>query len=466
MGSVRIFSSVSSTKYFYIDKIVIEGNRRTKERIIRRELDFLEGDSILIEKADSLLKWERNKIVNTNLFVTTDLELTRNDTTGFSTLKIIVHEQWYTIPQPILGISDRNYNEWVLTHGADLRRVNIGLKLLQRNIFGLNHTLQFTVQGGFTNFYELGYNIPYLNKKQTLGMGFVVNYSTNRSVGYATFNHKIKFYPEVERITLANPIIKDSYKIGISFSYRKQFYTKHSWESAFIHNRVDDTIAVLNPQFFLKGQSLQQYVYFKYTFEIDKRDIKQFAHKGYYFKIEAEQLGFTPKESQQMSRLTLTYNMHFEIGKRFLFATKIKAKTAFPVLQPYTDFRALSLGEDFVRGYELYPVDGQHYGLVRNSFRFKVYSLLFDFKKLIPIKQFRKVPMDFYITTFADAGYVSNQNSFLLNNFNNTRFSNTMMASWGVGINFVSFYNSVIRLEISRNLAGEWNPRFSMAADI
>jgi outer membrane protein assembly factor BamA len=91
---------------------------------------------------------------------------------------------------------------------------------------------------------------------------------------------------------------------------------------------------------------------------------------------------------------------------------------------------------------------------------------LFDFKKLIPIKQFRKVPMDFYITTFADAGYVSNQNSFLLNNFNNTRFSNTMMASWGVGINFVSFYNSVIRLEISRNLAGEWNPRFSMAADI
>lgn len=465
-GGIRIQAALTPNKCYRIDKIVIEGNRRTKESIIRRELDFKEGDCIPSAKADSLLKWERNKIYNLNLFITADLSIARNDSSGLSTLFIKVREQFYTIPQPILDISDRNYNEWIFVHGADLRRVNIGMKITQRNVLGLNQTLRFNIQGGFTNLFEVSYDIPYLNKKQRTGMSVFCSYSNNRSVGYASRIDTIRFFPEVSRLTLANPIIKNFFRAGFVINYRRYFFTKHSLETGFNYNLVDDTIAKLNPQYFLYGNTTQQYLNIKYTLDDDRRDIKQFAHKGRLYRLEVEQLGFTPWESQQTSRLYLTHSRYFEFGKRFLYATKVKLKTSFPVIQPYTDARALGSGEDFVRGYDRHPIEGQHYVLYRNSFRFKTFSTLIDFKKIIPIRQFRVVPLDFYLTAFADAGYVSNQNSYSTNELGNNRYSNKLLGCLGLGINLVTFYNSVLRLEYSCNLNGEFNPSFFMATDI
>lgn len=465
-GGVRIPKSTTAGECFIIDKIIIEGNLRTKESIIRRELEIKENDCIPALKADSLLKWERNKIFNLNLFVTTDMYISRNDSTGLSTLYIQVREQFYTIPQPIFDISDRNYNEWIFVHGADLRRVNIGIKLTQRNVFGLNQTMRITVQGGFTNLYDISYDIPYLNKKQRLGMSTFFNYSNNRSVGFATQIDSIRFFPKVNRISLFNPIIRNFFKLGFVFYYRKFFFTRHSLETSFNFNFVDDTIAKLNPQYFLDGRTRQQYVSLKYTLDDDRRDIKQFAHKGRLYRFEIEQLGITPWESQNTTRMFFTHARFIELGKRFLYAFRAKLKVSFPIVQPYLDSRALGFSEDFVRGYDRHPIEGQHYVLYRNSFRFKTFSTLIDLKKLVPIKQFRVIPLDIYLTTFADAGYVSNQNSYSINDLQNFRYSNKLLGCVGFGVNMVTFYNSVLRLELAYTLNGELVPSFFMATDI
>ncbi|MDE0471458.1 MAG: hypothetical protein OXH57_05915 [Ekhidna sp.] len=64
-----------STEWISIEKISIEGNRKTKERIITRELSFNVGDSLLFTQFDSLFIWNKIRIYNTNLFNEVNLSL-------------------------------------------------------------------------------------------------------------------------------------------------------------------------------------------------------------------------------------------------------------------------------------------------------------------------------------------------------------------------------------------------------
>ncbi|MDX2189299.1 MAG: BamA/TamA family outer membrane protein [Bacteroidota bacterium] len=448
--------------YIVIDVISITGNHRTKPHIIRRELDYKEGDSINVVKLDSLLKWEKNKLFNTNLFVTTNVEIVRNPTNGNVIMHVHVHEQWYTIPQVYLEFADRNINEWYYQRGADPRRLNAGIRLAQRNVRGRNETLRLTVQGGFTNAYGIGYDMPYIDKKLKWGASFSMEYSNNTSVAATAENHVLK-YIKSENLEL----LRHFYDASFSLSYRPKFFTKHSFEAAGNYNIISDTIAKYNPEYFGNSALIQKYAYLRYTFENDTRDRRQFAHSGHLIKFDLEQLGFTIYENVHTSRATITLNAYKKLYKNSVFfATKLKLKGSVPIRQPYNEFKALGYNENWVRGFELYAIDGQHYVLNRNSIRLRLYSLVIDFKKYIPIRQFRVLPLDFYITGFGDWGYVSNTDYYFVETFRNQLLSNRLHGSVGAGLNIVSFYNSVLRFEYSYNSLQQLNFRFSMATDI
>ena len=56
-----------------VDHIFIIGNRVTKERIIRRELDINEGGTYPLSSFEALLKRNEEKITNTSLFVSVNI---------------------------------------------------------------------------------------------------------------------------------------------------------------------------------------------------------------------------------------------------------------------------------------------------------------------------------------------------------------------------------------------------------
>jgi outer membrane protein assembly factor BamA len=451
-----------SSDYYLIKEIKIEGNRRTKESIIYRELSFRQGDRILKSKADSLLKWEGNKLFNTNLFITANVYKVLTENPDEIELLILLKEQWYTIPQLIFEPSDRNLNEWVLQRGTSLDRVNFGVKLFQRNVRGRNETLRLTLQSGFTQAYEISYEIPYIDKRQTIGIKPFFSYSNNRSIAYANNQHKLEF------IKIPG-IIRDFSKIGFGLYYRNKFFAQHVLELAYNYNTIADTVAKLNPEYFLDSRTFQRYLQLKYVFNYDKRDRRQYAHSGYIFKTEVEQLGFTNLETQQVSRLTLMYNYYKTLNRHFYLAHKLKAKTTYPNLQPFIDFKGLGYFQDYVRGFELYPIDGQSYLLSRNSFRFLAVSKIIDFGKLVPLPQFRTLPIDIYFNFFADGGIAFNDRpvrTYPLFVSDNARFSNIPIGSVGVGLHIVTFYNSVMRFEYSYNSAKELNFFFNLATDI
>ena len=123
-----------------IGNIYITGNNRTREEIIRRELDFTEGD--IYQKNDLLetITLVKQKLTNTRLFVTVEvipLTISEDDID----ILIRLQERWYIFPVPIFKLADRNFTEWWINQKRDFSRVNWGGQLYHLNLTGRNDRL-------------------------------------------------------------------------------------------------------------------------------------------------------------------------------------------------------------------------------------------------------------------------------------------------------------------------------------
>lgn len=178
-------------KRFVINNITISGNNRTKSRIIIRELPFKINDTIRQSDLESVLLRAKNNVLNTSLF-----NFVRIDTVPFFENRIDVHidvkERWYIFPVPLFEIAERNFNTWLLN--PTLQRANYGFYLIDENFRGLKENLALKIRLGYAEQYELSYSIPYIDKKQTTGLGMGFSYNRNHEIIYSTVNDQIQYY--------------------------------------------------------------------------------------------------------------------------------------------------------------------------------------------------------------------------------------------------------------------------------
>lgn len=444
----------SKSIFLNIRSIKISGNKKTHNSIITRELNIRMGDSISILKVDSILTWNSQRIFNTRLFNKTKVSIS-NDSGRFRDLIVEVEERWYIFPIPLISFGDRNPNEWLRQRGADIRRLNFGINLELKNFTGRNDELNITFQEGFTQNYGLFYSLPYVNKKQRAGLIIGATFDTNKEVAYKTGKDTLVFFK-------SNQQMRNRFNASASFSWRPKYFDTHLFDLDYNLNHIADTIALLNPNYFGGGRTKQSFFAFRYTFTNDTRDIKAYAQKGRVVKLEAEKLGLTPWEDIDLLILRASYAEYFKLGRNFFFATLAKGKTSFPASQPYLYAKGLGYIQDFVRGYEYYVIDGPHFILNRNTLRKKLWGTEIKFGKIIPIKQFRNVPLDIYLNTYADWGIVFNSNY----PEENKRFMNAPLFGYGLGIDIVTYYDQVLRLEYSFNKYGESGFYFHFRKDI
>jgi hypothetical protein len=107
----------------------------------------------------------------------------------------------------------------------------------------------------------------------------------------------------------------------------------------------------------------------------------------------------------------------------------------------------LGYNQDYVRGYDLYVIDAQSFALQRFTFRKKLIEREIIASSFLPIKQFSKVPLAIYLNTYYDFAYAYSATSFPGNQY----LSNEMLRGGGVGVDIVTYYDSVIRFEYSIN---------------
>src|SRR5690606_3219335 len=131
--------------FIQIDRVFVVGNKRTKEKIIRRELDIYEGQTLTKGLLGQYIEEGKRKLFNTGLF--NEVEFTVIDLlNGKADVIVRLSERWYFFPAPIFKLADRNFTEWWVNQKRDLGRVEYGVRFRHYNFRGLNEKIDITTQ--------------------------------------------------------------------------------------------------------------------------------------------------------------------------------------------------------------------------------------------------------------------------------------------------------------------------------
>lgn len=427
--------------YLVVGSIAIAGNKITKRPIILRELDFKEGDTIRVATIEERFKKNRNQVYNTRLFneVVLKIEGLKNHLVD---VLIEVEERWYIFPAPIFEIADRNFNDWWNTHHRDLRRTHYGGFVEIQNFRGRKEKLKLLAQFGYTQKFNMGYDIPYIDKRRQWGINVSGSYSNNREIFYKDSLNRQVFF------SVGENFMRTRLRAGVGVNHRPDIQHFHNFSIDYYYNTIADTVAQINHNYFLDGRTIQHYAQLSYTFTEDKRDIAVYPKKGHYFRANFTQLGFPIwGDKLNISALYATYTRYQPLGKHWFGVANVRGKVSLPLRQPYFNQQGnMGYGSSYLRGYEYEVISGQAFGMLRTAMRYQLFDRKFknDFLK---IRQLRTIPMALYLKTYAECGYVHDQYYYEQN-----PLTNTLLGSTGLGIDMITFYDWFFSLEYSLTL--------------
>lgn len=433
-------------RFLAINRVFITGNRRTREQIIRRELSIRPGDVIYSTDLPGMIDLDKKKLINTRLFNKAEIRMLELEP-GKIDLLVDVNERWYTFPSPIFELADRNFNEWWQNYDHDFKRVNYGLRLYQFNMRGRNETLRFIAQLGFQRRFELLYRFPYIDKKQKHGLSLELGYLETKNLAYKTEDHKYQF---LRRDT----ILRSDRVMGLTYTYRKSFYQTHAVKVEYRDMRIDDQVKQENP-YYIKGETEteQRYAWISYQFTADHRDFFAYPLKGYQLVASVAKYGLTPDDDVQKVEANAIYSQYFDLKRKFYLSNNSIVYWSNPENLSYANFGALGLKKQFVRGYELYIIEGPYYLLNKTTFKKLIFSNTYHWARM-PIDQFRHLPIAIYLKTYGDLGYVKNYPDYIAAG-RNIRLTDKVIAGTGLGLDIIGSYDVVIRLEYSINAEKE-----------
>ena len=433
----------STSRFVRIGRIFLVGNRITRDRIILRELSVNAGDLIYSDDLPAILDRDRKRLINTRLFNSVNIRVLELEEDQWDLL-IDMKERWYTFPSPIFDLADRNFNEWWQTYNHDFRRVNYGLRLYQFNMRGRNETLRFVAQFGFQRKFELSYRIPNLDRDQKHGVAINLNYAEAKNLAYQTEGHKLVFL-QSDRIARLNR------GAGISYQFRNSFYETHNVTLEYRENSIADTVAYLNPNFLGgEGRTFQRFGGLTYQFTSDHRDYVGYPLRGYYFQGYMMKSGLSEGDDLNKLEAGATFAKFFDLKNDFYLSNNIIGFISTPDKLPYYNYGALGYRSQFIRGYEVYFIEGPRHIVNKTTFKKRIFSRHYHWGAM-PLDQFRDIPISIYLKTYADFGYVENYKNYEAGEL----LTGKLLSGFGGGVDIVGSYDVVLRFEYTLNGEGE-----------
>ncbi|MFP4470726.1 MAG: hypothetical protein ACLFPE_08585 [Bacteroidales bacterium] len=445
--SIFIHADVSNNQnVFIIDSIMLQGNKTTRRHIILRELTFKTGDTIPAFLLAKNFKNSRDNLLNTSLFNFVTVYDSVISSGHFIHLDVKIHfvERWYIWPFPILELSDRNFNTW--WKEKDFGRLSYGLFLKKENVRGRMETLWLLARFGYDEKYQLGYDIPYINRQQTFGAGIGAGWSQNHEVAYQTVDNKL------QHVNTGDEYLFKNYYSYLRLTHRPTLYHHHLLQLNYNYYVFGDTVLKLNPNYSFGNEEVNEYLNIFYRFTIDHRDSKVYPLNGSYFMGALSRSGFGVLKNGDISMMELlgSYQKYWKLKNRFHLASDWSGKFSTVRDQPYFYQRGLGYDRNFVRGYELYVIDGQSFILSKNTVKFTLLPTRVTNIDFINSEKFAKIHYTIYLNWFLDVGYVE-----AFRNSETNDLSNTLLIGTGFGIDLVTYYDLVIRVEASVNGLGE-----------
>lgn len=437
-----------------IDRIFIKGNKKTREYVIKREIGLEEGDMVAYEDLEGILKKDRQRILNTRLFLKVELTAIPLSNRLYDII-VEVSERWYVVAAPVFQLADRNFNDWWVNQERDLSRVNYGGKFTHYNFRGRGEKLALYAHFGFSRRYSASYYVPYIDPTRKNGLGLSLNYSENTNIPIYTTEHKRQFLD-------AETPLQENYGTTLTFVRRASFYNTHTASVSFSATTFKDIVLEHNPHYLRTGSNSMRYFNLSYYFRRDLRDAVNYPLRGFIINAGASKVGLGIYNDINLFNMNASYSHFTPIGEKFFFSNALAGRLSTPEVQPYLHLTGLGYGGNYIRGYELYVIEGQHHLLNKTELKFQLFKEEVSLGRLMPLDQFRVIPLALYPKVYFDAGYVFMPTPYPTNE----ALTNKPLWGAGFGLDFVSFYDVVVRMEYSFSSIGERGFFLHFAADI
>jgi outer membrane protein assembly factor BamA len=422
-----------------IGNIIVSGNKKTKTNIILREMFVKQGDTISINQLQQKIEQSRAFIYNTTLFVSVAIETAKQDSNKISVI-VLVKERWYIFPLPFFKLVDRNFNDWWVNQNKDLSRVNYGLKFYHNNLTGNNDKLNLMLITGYNRQIALRYEIPFINKKMTNGFSVGYIQSKQKELNYQTsLGNKQLFFK------LQDGFTKSYTKFDVAFTNRPDKNLRHIFRMGYTKESIDDSVAIKNPNYYGSNIKSLTYLDFSYTLQYLNTNYNAYPTKGFGGNLSFYTRGLLDKTAN-LTQISVSAIFAQPISKKMHLRVRSAAAIKFPYNNIFINQPLFGYGDFQLRGQEYYVIDGMIGLISKLSLGYE----MFDLKLKLPIKSatYSNIPVKIYGKVYGDFGY--SHNPFISNDL----LSNKLMHTYGLGLDIVTIYDIVIKLEYSFNQLG------------
>jgi len=420
-----------------IAAIDIEGNKKTKDYIILRELPFHVGDLIAKDSLAYYNKLAEEQLINTSMFIDAAVNTSNIDSLSCR-IKINLKERWYFFPIPTFKWADRNFSQWWNQQHASLDRVNYGITLRESNFTGKNDNLAIGFIAGYTQQAILRYQFPYFDKKLKYRIGFGMQYFTQKEINTSTSFDKQIFYK-------TDAVIQKGYRSNINFLYRPNLYERHNFQIGIGQNEISDSAFFIQPAFLPTLNKSFNYIDFSFSYAKIKFDYNAYPTNGGATEFSAYHR-FSERSNLSSFQFRKIIARPLSHASFVFFESNTQIK--FLPNHNYIDGRLMGYGNLQMNGLEYYVVDGSAGSLFRAEWHHALGS--FTVKNLIAKKILPEVKYRFWFKAFTNLGYVYSDRPI-----NYTKLSNTLLRTAGVGLDIISIYDFVLKIDYSVNQLGD-----------
>src|SRR5579862_875294 len=441
-GGGLIFPGTNNNTTFVIGDIVITGNRRTRPYIIARELNFHSGDTVNLPDLVQAFMQGHDNLINTHLF--NDVVIYLRGFRGFvADIEIDVKERWYIFPVPYFVPIDRNLAVWG-EKNYSLSRVNYGLKYTHFNFTGRNDNLMAWLITGYSQQVEVAYTNPYVDRALKHGFGFSATYAAMKQVDAATTNNE-QYFINSDTIAFASKYLSREFSFSLRYYYRPAIRVRHYLRFNFNAISIDSALTVYNLYYFSTAKRSIIFPELIYTLNYTNVDYVSYPLRGVMFETGLLKRGIN--SDMNMTQAYFKSTEAWNIAWKTYFVTQNQAMVKLPLEQPFFNQQYLGYGDLYLRGLDRYVVDGVAGTMFRNSFLRELLDIKIPFLRKVPSHDF--IPIRIYACVFSDFGYVYNKN------FTQNSLVNRPLYTAGAGLDLVTFYDLVLRLDYSINQLGQ-----------
>lgn len=387
-----------------IARYEIIGNRKTKPFVILREVKQVRGDTLNLEKCRADLK----RILSLGLFNRVIMTAApKNDSVA---VQIIVTEQWYIIPFPILHLVDRDWN-----------KVTYGLGVRHSNVRGRAETASGILKLGFNPQVSCTYVNPWVDSRKNWSAAVDLSYSRVRSKHFESVDERVD---------------ENRTRVRLAAGRRFGFHTFLSFEAG------ADQIMLSPP---VPGQTLHpsgrdRFLNAALFLSWDHRDYSGYPMSGWLVRMSVRQNGFTSSRIDY-SRASADLRLYLPAG-----VGTVALRTDWSLSRgrtPVYDRTFLGYSER-IRGHFFETSEGENRAVASAAFRrYLVKERYFSVSRENELSDMR---FGLGFGLFADTGLTWFQGHPLK--------TDDLISGYGGGLHFLLPYNTVLRLECAFSESG------------